>query len=112
METLQNIWNFIADFYNQNMLSIWIYIAIAANIIIIIDTIKIVRLSSINTNRNELIDVMKKRVSQLNRLHEINEKEISRLKDVISALNSKFVEIESDNLPKRDSLTGRFEKRL
>lgn len=91
METLQNIWNFIADFYTKNELLVWMCIGITANILLFLQIwLKI----SVRNSAKKLI------------------KEIDRLKDVISTYNSKFVEIESDNLPKRDSLTGRFQKRL
>jgi hypothetical protein len=91
METLQNIWNFISDFYNQNALLIWVCIGISANILLFLQIwLKLLAR-----------DGVKKA-----------EKEIERLKEIISTYNSKFVDIESNNLPKRNIKTGRFEKRL
>jgi hypothetical protein len=91
METLQNIWNLIVNFYNQDPLCIWMSIGISANMLLFLQIYL----------KNSARDGVKKAFI-----------EIKRLNDIISTYNSKFVDIESDNLPKRNIKTGRFEKRL
>lgn len=104
METLQNIWNFIADFYNQNALSIWMDIGIVANFLLFLQIF--LKISARNA-----ADSLNKEKEKLVETIFADQKEIERLKYIIDVLNSKFVEVESDNLPKRDHKTGRFTKR-
>jgi Ca2+/Na+ antiporter len=105
METLQNILNLIVNFYNQNALSFWIYVAIIVNLLFAIFVFK-------NFKLKKQIKEKSKKISYLEKFQTINICEIKKLNDIISTYNSKFVDIESDNLPKRNIKTGRFEKRL
>jgi hypothetical protein len=115
METLQNIWNFISDSYTQNTIFVLCFLGIICALFIVLLVIEI--LLNFNLKKQikifrQLVENKDKKISYLEKFQTINICEIQRLNAVISNYNSKFVEIESDNLPKRNIKTGRFEKRL